>query len=281
MKKIILSLIASVVLILVAVIGLQNEKVVDAADNLMLLEKKHPGYWEYLRNRKQEFDTDCDGKNDVTVNMLSKTFLQDTITSTDYKIFSKDAKSDTDRRFIYFYDGTGIDVNTSVYGNVDTNSWNVIAGHPIVDVSEIKCEEKPINEITDLYEYLEAIKNYSFIISARDDAANFWNRDLQHSLEDLGLLGGFKYRDSYIAVVQDGKVLHEQVSHDPLEYTNKDLYVKSAGYDTGVADSVISIDSIDYSVKGRGLNIVVFMDENIIDSIAFDTSESTICARRK
>lgn len=49
MKKRILSLIASIVLILVAVIGLQNEKVVEAADNLVLLEKRHPGYWEYLR----------------------------------------------------------------------------------------------------------------------------------------------------------------------------------------------------------------------------------------
>ena len=65
MKKRILSLIASIGLILVAVIGMQNEKVVEAADNMVLLENRHPGYWEYLspKQGKSVYIPPADSKN--------------------------------------------------------------------------------------------------------------------------------------------------------------------------------------------------------------------------
>ncbi len=49
MKRKILSLALSAVLILLSVPFLNNEKVVEAADDLVLLENRHPGYWNYLR----------------------------------------------------------------------------------------------------------------------------------------------------------------------------------------------------------------------------------------
>lgn len=48
MRRKITSLLLSVALVLLAVFFLNNEKVVDAADDMVLLEKRHPGYWEYL-----------------------------------------------------------------------------------------------------------------------------------------------------------------------------------------------------------------------------------------
>ena len=48
MKRKIMSLALSVVLILLSVLLLNNEKVVEAADNFVLLEKRHPGYGSYL-----------------------------------------------------------------------------------------------------------------------------------------------------------------------------------------------------------------------------------------
>ena len=48
MNKRITSLLLSVVLVLLTVFLLQDNRVVEAADNLVLLEKRHPGYWEYL-----------------------------------------------------------------------------------------------------------------------------------------------------------------------------------------------------------------------------------------
>lgn len=43
-----MSLALSVVLILLSVLFLNNEKVVEAADERILLENRHPGYWNYL-----------------------------------------------------------------------------------------------------------------------------------------------------------------------------------------------------------------------------------------
>jgi len=48
MKKRVKSLALSVVLTLLAVFLLQENKVAEAADNLLLLEKRHPDYWNYL-----------------------------------------------------------------------------------------------------------------------------------------------------------------------------------------------------------------------------------------
>ena len=104
----------SVVLILLAVFVLHNEKVVEAADNLILLEKRHSGYWTWLRERAVEVDTDQDGSNDVTVFPVSKLYL-DRISADDYYFFIKDTERDSARRLIYFMDGTGFDVNKSLY----------------------------------------------------------------------------------------------------------------------------------------------------------------------
>lgn len=48
MNKRITSLLLSVVMILLAVFAFHNEKIVEATDNMVLLEKRHPGYWDYL-----------------------------------------------------------------------------------------------------------------------------------------------------------------------------------------------------------------------------------------
>ena len=58
-KKRITSLVLSVVLVLLAVFILRNEKVVDAADNMALLENRHPGYWEYLRPGEDDKGSNC------------------------------------------------------------------------------------------------------------------------------------------------------------------------------------------------------------------------------
>lgn len=52
MNKKIASLLISAVLIIIAVGAFNNSAIVDACDNAVLLEKRHPGYWEYLRPDK-------------------------------------------------------------------------------------------------------------------------------------------------------------------------------------------------------------------------------------
>lgn len=72
MNKRIMSVVMSVLLTVVAILFLQNEKVVDAADNLVLLEKKHPGYWEYLRPEVGKKVPMVPGFEKVSINKITK-----------------------------------------------------------------------------------------------------------------------------------------------------------------------------------------------------------------
>jgi hypothetical protein len=45
-------MVVSALLVVITILSLHNGKVVDAADNLVLLEKRHPGYWDYLSPKK-------------------------------------------------------------------------------------------------------------------------------------------------------------------------------------------------------------------------------------
>lgn len=273
MNKRILSVVMSVLLTVIAILFLQNEKVVDAADNLVLLEKRHPGYWTWLRERASKVDIDNDKEPDVVAFPISKKYLPD-ITLEDYKFFLKDTERDSFRRLVYFLDGTGVDMDTSLYGDVDSDSWTVKNGTKVDNFDAIRHEEKTINEITDLYEYLDALKGYSFVISVRDDAHTHWDETLQQLLEGLGLSGGFEYRDSYIAVVDNEGKVYETVGEPIAEYKGvfqgHDLSVRSSGYNNGAISEIV-IDGIDYSQSGRGLNIVVLKDGDIVDSVNFDT----------
>ena len=165
-------------------------------------------------------------------------------------------------------------MDTSLYGDVDSDSWTVKNGTKVDNFDAIRHEEKTINEITDLYEYLDALKGYSFVISVRDDAHTHWDETLQQLLEGLGLSGGFEYRDSYIAVVDNEGKVYETVGEPIAEYKGvfqgHDLSVRSSGYNNGAISEIV-IDGIDYSQSGRGLNIVVLKDGDIVDSVNFDT----------
>lgn len=65
MNKRIASLLISAVLIIIAVGALNNPAIVDACDNAVLLEKRHPGYWNYLspKQGKKIYIPPADSKN--------------------------------------------------------------------------------------------------------------------------------------------------------------------------------------------------------------------------
>lgn len=273
--KRIISLILSAVLTLLCVLSLKNSKVVEAADNIVLLEKRHPGYWKWFHENTAEVDIDNDKRVDFVGFPISKKYLSE-ISDDDYHFFLNVTGRDGHRRLIYFLDGTGIDMNTSLYGDVDTSSWMVSNGIKVGNLTDITCEDKemPIKEITDIYEYLDALQDYSFIISARDDADGRWDKTLQNLLENLGLSGGFYFRGSYIAIVDNDENLYEE-ANDPVgayagTIQGHEVLVKSSGYNNGAISEIV-IDGVDYSKKGRGLNIVVMKNGNIVDSVNFDT----------
>ena len=298
-------MVMSAVLVVITILLLQNEKVVDAADNIVLLEKKHPGYWEYLCSNGVSVQS---GDKDANVYTISKSILNQ-ISHQDIELLEKHIRANPNMRsIINFLDGTGIviDSGKATYGNLDINSWQLSNS---IDSVEDKGDyvllassdgnsktgingilqadtSKQIDQIEDVYLYLDALKGgeYSYVISVLSDAHSHWNHELNNRLQALGLQGGFAFRDAYIAVSEHGSILHEEVSHSSINYNGTiegyELSVRSSGFDTG-SDSSILINGNEYSVRDRGLNIVVLKDTAVVDSVCFDTCSGLLTCIRK
>lgn len=111
--KRIISLILSIVLTLLCVLCLQNSKVVEAVDEAVLLEKKHPGYWTWLGSKT------IGAGNNTVIYPVSKLYIED-ISYDDWLLLKNTIN---ERRIVDFGDGTGIDVLQSTYGELDRDSW--------------------------------------------------------------------------------------------------------------------------------------------------------------
>ena len=81
MNKRIMSVVMSALLVVVAILFLQDEKVVDAADNIVLLEKRHPGYWDYLRPEKMIEVQTIPGFEEVSTQTILDNNLIDSVYS--------------------------------------------------------------------------------------------------------------------------------------------------------------------------------------------------------
>ncbi len=130
----------------------------------------------------------------------------------------------------------------------------------------------------------------TIIIAAADDMFAGLNKQDVILLQQLGLQSDFSdaYRYSYLAVIEDGLVKYEAMSNNKISYSGEisdlktPVEIVSAGWGVGMA-AEISIGGIDYSVGGRGLNIVVYDNESgvVLDSVCFDTCSLNHEAKRK
>ena len=84
------------------------------------------------------------------------------------------------------------------------------------------------------------------------------------------------YRYSYLAVIDDKKILYEGLADEVLTYNVRinqfEIEMLSAGYSKGNASSII-VNGIERSLNRRGLNIVV-LDKStgkFIDSVTIDS----------
>ena len=155
------------------------------------------------------------------------------------------------------------------------------------------------NELFDLlyldniYDYLKQLANLDKVligICIKDTAGYFFNDELQKHFKRLGLKKNLikKFMVGYIAVINNGIVLHEAMSEnngyeeyfDSVDYQH--LALVSKPYKSGNISKIL-INGIDYSVNRRGLNIVVFDHETqrVVDSVAFDTHVSNYTFSRK
>jgi hypothetical protein len=140
-----------------------------------------------------------------------------------------------------------------------------------------------LDTCTDIYVYLRLLglnDDYTIFIVAKDEAAMSLNDELKDELAMLGLDADFSavIGGSYIAVIEDGKVTHEETSLTKgLEFSGvlsdgTDYTLKSAGFWIGNYADIIVRDE-ELAVQSRGLNIVVIDNAtgDVIDSVCFDT----------
>jgi len=159
--------------------------------------------------------------------------------------------------------------NDWVYLNIDSNN-NII----------MKTDE--------ISSYLNKLSNpnYLAIISVKDEASGNINEAIATEFVALGLQHDLRgqYRKSYIAVIDSGEVVYEELCNTKITckevIDNIQIEVSSAGYEVGNI-SEIKIDGINYSKNKRGINIVIYdkKAKAVVDSVAFDTHNQLQCFR--
>lgn len=134
--------------------------------------------------------------------------------------------------------------------------------------------------------YLDSLvqnsENITIILSVKDDISNGWNEQFKKKFDALGLQTDLynKSQNSYIAVIDCGKVVYEKLSSSPLIYRdiltdfNGSMHkvdITSQGMVSGNACS-IAIDNEEYACQTKGLNIVVYdkSEAQVTSSIAID-----------
>ena len=146
-----------------------------------------------------------------------------------------------------------------------------------------------LRKITDLAQYLETITSgensaaYTAMLSIRDEGT----QKLGDAVKAMLIACGFKVdltdqnQISYIAILESGQVIHEQLGKDKKEAlsyagTTADgtvYFVESAGYGAGNRSVTTIAGGSNQSKNQRGINILVYDNEThrVVDSVNWDT----------
>lgn len=186
-------------------------------------------------------------------------------------------------RFFNLYD---MGITNFTRGDVDLNnhtgnlfgSWGLI--YNVIGVL-------PIDSLSSTIDYLDRNKeNFIILLAVKDEASNALTQEVVQMIQTLGLEFDLQdhYRWSYLAIVDAGNVLYEDLSDSKLEYrteiAGKKIEIQSAGFQTGNAAS-IKINDVECALNRRGLNIVVYdkAENRVVDSVCIDTYSDNILSR--
>jgi len=166
-----------------------------------------------------------------------------------------------------------------------------IAEETLEEETEMQGEisEELSTNLENMVNYLQALDTdrYLVLMAVRDDAAYLMTAELQKKLKALGLREDLQkgLTKSYLAVIDRGEVIYEALSEEALEYDamleELSIHAESAGFYGGNTSS-IQLDGEEYSVNGRGMNIVVYdrLLKGVMDSVCFDMFDEVKMMRK-
>ena len=158
---------------------------------------------------------------------------------------------------------------------------------------EVYQRQADIQQLGDVGDYLKAAVNdkTTVLITVRDSAESELTDAQREAFRKLGLkkLPDIKNRDSYIAVIENGKVIYEVlrdhettkekecISYEGVLPDGTEYTLLSGGYKQGDKASCV-IDGTEHAKNSRGINIVLYDNEysTVVDSARFDTYDTAI-----
>lgn len=151
----------------------------------------------------------------------------------------------------------------------------------LTDLAEAQLSD----DCAQIMDYLVQNKDkYIICIAASDDMQHGLGREEVTALHNLGLKADYdndmSYRDSYIAVIDQGDVVFEKLSNRRISYDDTigdelngiHIEITSSGFLTK-AGAEILVDGDNYSLNNRGINIVVIDEDTscVVISKSIDT----------
>lgn len=173
----------------------------------------------------------------------------------------------------YFMENYNLDKNYNEIWNSDLVKYKKIRDYVIWTAEN--------NFIDYLNKLNDNLDGKVVLIAVEDDCLIGMSDETKEKLRLIGIMSNFDdgFRNSFVAVIEDGRVVYEALSNDKINY-NGDIREKisysvlSAGYYAG-RESQIVVNGIDYAMKGIGFNIVVYdVDSDmVVDSVRFSMHE--------
>ena len=175
---------------------------------------------------------------------------------------------------VQYYDGYPTSVKSSQYYLFPENSFSF-------DFSEEDTAEALAYNRQIFLKYLSALHKSDFLIimAVKDESSRAVTDDIISSMKKLGLKSDLHKAGthrSYIAIIDEHTVLHEEISQDSLYYDGTidgtTLQVISQNFNADNFSS-IRLNDTEYSLNQCGLNIVVYdkANQQLVDSVTFDT----------
>lgn len=146
-------------------------------------------------------------------------------------------------------------------------------------ISHIYFDLRGVNNIEDYLLALRRFDNLIVFFAVKDNAGKYYSAQTLWCVENLGLKINWNELgwNSYTAILDSGAVVLETRGRRGLPTENEGeisgvgYVLKSKTFQFG-NDVVIMLNGVDYAVKSRGINIVVYdkIQKYVVDSVCFD-----------